>query len=65
LLFSPTSEDSKCTESGKVRRVYAVKHIHNAFDRTVQAHRLLREIRLMKILRDHPNIVKLKTIMRP
>ena len=47
------------------RKEYAIKCIQNVFDSSRYAHRILREIKLMKLLRGHPNIVKLKNIMRP
>ena len=47
---------SKCVDIEKVKIV---------FDNEIYAHRILREIRLLRLLRGHKNIVKLKTIMRP
>lgn len=44
---------------------YAIKNIKNVFESDVYAHRVLREIKLLNILKGHTNIVKLKTIMRP
>jgi serine/threonine protein kinase len=49
----------------KVRQVCAVKKVKNVFHNQVYAHRILREIRLLRILKGHQNIVELKTIMRP
>lgn len=43
----------------------AIKKVKNVFDNEIYAHRILREIRLLRLLRGHKNIVKLKTIMRP
>lgn len=43
----------------------AIKKIKNVFDNEIYSHRLLREIRLLRILKGHNNIVQLKTIMRP
>lgn len=49
----------------KDRDVVAIKKVKNIFENDIYAHRILREIRLLRILRGHKNIVKLKTIMRP
>ena len=46
-------------------KVVAIKSVHNIFESDMYAHRHLREMKLLRILRGHPNIVKLKTIMRP
>ena len=42
-----------------------VRKVKNIFENDVYAHRILREIRLLRILKGHKNIVKLKGIMRP
>jgi len=42
-----------------------IKKVKNIFESDIYAHRILREVRLLRILRGHKNIVKLKTIMRP
>jgi len=39
--------------------------VKDIFQSDAQAHRVLRELRLLRLLRDHPNIVKLLSIMRP
>lgn len=49
----------------KDREIVAIKKVKNIFESDIYAHRILREIRLLRILRGHKNIVKLKTIMRP
>lgn len=43
----------------------AIKWIKNVFCNDTFAHHILREIKLLRVLRGHKNIVKLKTIMRP
>ena len=43
----------------------AIKKIKNLFENEVYAHRVLREMRLLRLLKGHNNIVELKTIMRP
>mmetsp|Transcript_34726 Transcript_34726/g.53306 ORF Transcript_34726/g.53306 Transcript_34726/m.53306 type:complete len:444 (-) Transcript_34726:514-1845(-) len=43
----------------------AIKHIKRIFDYPRFAHAILREIRLLRILRGHPNIIRMKTILRP
>lgn len=43
----------------------AIKHVRNIFESDVYAHRILREIRLLRLLKGHNNIARLKTIMRP
>lgn len=53
-----TSDESKT-------KTVAIKSIQNIFESDIYAHRLLREMKLMRILRGHQNIVKLKNIMRP
>eukprot|EP00181_Compsopogon_caeruleus_P002177 CAMPEP_0184677898 /NCGR_PEP_ID=MMETSP0312-20130426/510_1 /TAXON_ID=31354 /ORGANISM="Compsopogon coeruleus, Strain SAG 36.94" /LENGTH=380 /DNA_ID=CAMNT_0027126099 /DNA_START=52 /DNA_END=1194 /DNA_ORIENTATION=+ len=54
-----SAEDKK-----RGRKRVAIKQIPHAFDSTVDARHVLREVRLMRILR-HPNIVPLKTIDEP
>lgn len=46
-------------------QVVAIKKVKNIFENDIYAHRILREIRLLRILKGHKNIVKLKGIMRP
>ena len=53
------------TQPKKDKEVVAIKKVKNIFESDIYAHRILREIRLLRILRGHKNIVKLKTIMRP
>jgi serine/threonine protein kinase len=53
----------KQAESDK--QVVAIKKVKDIFQSDAQAHRVLRELRLLRLLRDHPNIVKLLSIMRP
>jgi len=53
--FKPSQSDKKV----------AIKWIKNVFCNDTFAHHILREIKLLRILRGHKNIVKLKTIMRP
>lgn len=43
----------------------AIKKIKNLFENEVYAHRVLREMRLLRLLKGHNNIVEMKTIMRP
>lgn len=71
-------ETNEAIEDSKQKAV-AIKKIKNVFENEIYAHRILREIRLLRILRGHKNvskyplifilnilqIVKLKTIMRP
>lgn len=47
------------------KQVVAIKKVKDIFQSDAHAHRVLREIRLLRILKGHPNIVKLLTIMRP
>ena len=42
-----------------------IKKIKNLFMNEKSAHRFLRELKILRILRGHRNIVKLLTIMRP
>lgn len=49
----------------KDKEVVAIKKVKNVFESDIYSHRILREIRLLRILRGHKNIVKLKTVMRP
>ena len=46
-------------------QIVAIKKVKNIFENDVYAHRILREIRLLRILKGHKNIMKLKGIMRP
>ncbi|OEL14651.1 Mitogen-activated protein kinase 9 [Dichanthelium oligosanthes] len=46
------------------RQRVAIKKIHNIFDHVSDAARILREIRLLRLLR-HPDIVEIKHIMLP
>lgn len=52
-------------QNKKDKEIVAIKKVKNIFESDIYAHRILREIRLLRILRGHKNIVKLKTIMRP
>lgn len=52
-------------DAKKDKEVVAIKKVKNVFESDIYSHRILREIRLLRILRGHKNIVKLKTIMRP
>lgn len=45
--------------------IVAIKNVKKIFHSDTYCHRVLRELRLLRILRGHKNIVKLKTIMRP
>jgi mitogen-activated protein kinase 1/3 len=45
--------------------VVAIKKVSSVFETDEQAHRLLREIKLLRLMRGHPNICKLQGIMRP
>ena len=47
------------------KEVVAIKNVKNIFENDIYAHRILREIRLLRILKGHKNIVRLKSIMRP
>lgn len=47
------------------KEVVAIKKVRNVFESEAHAHRILREIRLLRILRGHRNIANLKQIMRP
>lgn len=42
----------------------AIKKMTNVFDHKIYARRILRELRLLRLLR-HPNIIELKTIVLP
>ena len=53
------------TDSVQCGAVVAIKKVKNIFENDVYAHRILREIRLLRILKGHKNIVKLRSIMRP
>jgi serine/threonine protein kinase len=43
----------------------AIKKVKQIFGSDIYTHRVLRELRLLRILRGHKYIVKLKSIMRP
>lgn len=43
----------------------AIKKVKNIFQNDVYAHHILRELRLLRILRGHKNIIQLKSLMRP
>ena len=60
-----TEEGDESQTRKKDREVVAIKKVKNIFENDIYAHRILREIRLLRILRGHKNIVKLKSIMRP
>ena len=45
--------------------VVAVKMIKNIFENEIMTHRILRELRLLRLLKGHPNIMTMKGIMRP
>jgi serine/threonine protein kinase len=52
--------------SGNKKKEYvAIKKVKNVFENEIYAHRILRELRLLRLLRGHKNIVQLRTIMRP
>lgn len=53
-----SSADKKC-------EVVAIKKIKNIFENDIYAHRILRELRLLRILKGHRNIMSVKSIMRP
>jgi serine/threonine protein kinase len=52
-------------EKKKDGQTVAIKKIKNLFENEVYAHRVLREMRLLRLLKGHNNIVEMKTIMRP
>jgi len=49
----------------KEKEVVAVKKVKDVFHNQIYAHRILREIKLLRLLKGHQNIVELRTIMRP
>jgi len=51
--------------SGAKHSIVAIKKLKNVFENEIYAHRILREIRLLRILKGHKNIMKIKGIMRP
>ena len=58
-------EKSKDADQKGDKDIVAIKKVKNIFENDIYAHRILREIRLLRILRGHKNILKLKSIMRP
>jgi mitogen-activated protein kinase 1/3 len=48
----------------QTRQKVAIKKIHNIFDHVSDAARILREIKLLRLLR-HPDVVEIKHIMLP
>ena len=63
---SSAAAASKVDKKDKAKyQVVAIKKVKNIFENDIYAHRILREIRLLRILKGHKNIVKLKGIMRP
>jgi serine/threonine protein kinase len=67
LGYGATSVVYKAIETTDNHRTktVAIKALQNIFESNIYAHRILREMKLMRILRGHQNIVKLKQIMRP
>lgn len=61
---SPSSKKEDKKEKSKYQ-IVAIKKVKNIFENDIYAHRILREIRLLRILKGHKNIIKLKGIMRP
>lgn len=55
----------EAADGKKNYQIVAIKKVKNIFENDIYAHRILREIRLLRILKGHKNIVKLKGIMRP
>ena len=54
--------DQTCNEElnqRKDKEVVAIKKVKNIFESDIYAHRILREIRLLRILRGHKNIVNI------
>ena len=58
-------KDSPRTGPDKKHEIVAIKKVKNIFENDIYAHRILRELRLLRILKGHRNIMQLKGIMRP
>ena len=58
-------KDSPRSSTDKKFEIVAIKKVKNIFENDIYAHRILRELRLLRILKGHRNIMQLKGIMRP
>ena len=66
FLDCDEKDSPKADKNGQRKyKVVAIKKVKNIFENDIYAHRILREIRLLRILKGHKNIMKLTGIMRP
>ena len=65
LVDCDEKDSPKASKGGPKYSTVAIKKLKNVFESDIYAHRILREIRLLRILKGHKNIMKLKGIMRP
>ncbi|CDW82787.1 UNKNOWN [Stylonychia lemnae] len=60
-----TSVVVKASKNGNQEEIVAVKKINKVFDHQAFAHRAMRELRILRLLNDHENILKIHEIMIP
>lgn len=65
FLDCDDKDSPKAVNGQRKYKVVAIKKVKNIFENDIYAHRILREIRLLRILKGHKNIMKLTGIMRP
>ena len=65
FLDDDGKDSPKAVNGQRKYKVVAIKKVKNIFENDIYAHRILREIRLLRILKGHKNIMKLTGIMRP
>ena len=51
--------------TNKLKEAVAIKKVKNIFQSDTYAHHILRELKLLRLLQGHKNIIELKSVMRP
>ena len=58
-VFKASYQNGKLDDTGKpIKETVAIKKVNNVFESDMYAHRILRELRLLRILKGHNNVSK-------